>query len=128
MCSSSDISITTNGLPHSEICGSKVISTSPQLFAGNRVLLRLFVPRHPPCALSNLTFNFVSYSKLFLLDFYLDDCFVTLWFFFFQYLISVSSYSLLNIALSHNFKEHFFVELNGLEPLTPALQGRCSTN
>ena len=47
--------ITRSGLPHSEICGSWVISTYPQLIAGSRVLHQLLVPRHPPCALSNLT-------------------------------------------------------------------------
>ena len=39
------------GFPHSEICGSMVICTSPQLFAAYYVLLRLSVPRHPPYAL-----------------------------------------------------------------------------
>ena len=40
-----------DGLPHSDICGSKVICTSPQLFAAYHVLLRLREPRHPPYAL-----------------------------------------------------------------------------
>ena len=39
------------GFPHSEICASKVICTSTQLFAAYYVLLRLSVPRHPPYAL-----------------------------------------------------------------------------
>ena len=39
------------GFPHSDICGSKVICTSPQLFAAYYVLHRLSVPRHPPYAL-----------------------------------------------------------------------------
>ena len=43
------------GFPHSEICGSKLICSSPQLIAAYRVFLRLPVPRHSPCALSNLT-------------------------------------------------------------------------
>ena len=37
--------------PHSDICGSKIICISPQLFAAYHVFLRLLVPRHPPCAL-----------------------------------------------------------------------------
>ena len=53
--------ITLTGLPHSEIHGSKVASTCPWRIAGNRVLHRLFVPRHPPYALSNLTKNFYQY-------------------------------------------------------------------
>ena len=48
------------GFPHSDICGSLVICTSPQLFAAYHVFLRLLVPRHPPCALSCLTNNQVS--------------------------------------------------------------------
>ena len=39
------------GFPHSDIHGSKVICTSPWLFAAYHVLHRLSVPRHPPCAL-----------------------------------------------------------------------------
>ena len=39
------------GFPHSDICGSLVICTSPQLFAAYYVLHRLSVPRHPPYAL-----------------------------------------------------------------------------
>ena len=41
--------------PHSDICGLTDVCSSPQLFAAYRVLLRLSVPRHPPCALSSLT-------------------------------------------------------------------------
>ena len=39
-----------------DICGSPVTCTLPQLFAAYRVLLRLIWPRHPPYALSFLTF------------------------------------------------------------------------
>ena len=42
--------------PHSDICGSMDICSSPQLFAAYHVFLRLLVPRHPPCALIRLTF------------------------------------------------------------------------
>ncbi len=41
--------------PHSDICGSMDICSSPQLFAAYHVFHRLLVPRHPPCALSSLT-------------------------------------------------------------------------
>ena len=47
--------MTAGGLPHSEIAGSQVVSTYPTLIAGNHVLHRLPVPRHPPYAFSNLT-------------------------------------------------------------------------
>ena len=43
-----------DGLSHSEILGSKVICTSPRLFAAYHVLHRLQEPRHPPYALSYL--------------------------------------------------------------------------
>ena len=43
------------GFPHSEISGSKPICGSPKLIAACRVLHRLSVPRHSPCALYSLT-------------------------------------------------------------------------
>ena len=43
------------GLPHSEIPGSMDICSSPRLIAACRVLHRLSVPRHSPCALYSLT-------------------------------------------------------------------------
>ena len=48
-------SIKNGGFPHSDILGSKLTYSSPRRFAVRRVLLRLLVPRHSPCALSNLT-------------------------------------------------------------------------
>ena len=47
------------GFPHSDIPGSMDICSSPRLFAACHVLLRLLVPRHPPCAL--LRFNYCIY-------------------------------------------------------------------
>ena len=49
------------GFPHSDTCGSTLICSSPQLFAACRVLLRLPMPRHSPCALSSL--NFMSFAN-----------------------------------------------------------------
>ena len=46
--------------PHSDICGSMDICSSPQLFAAYHVFRRLLVPRHPPCALISLTIVSVS--------------------------------------------------------------------
>ena len=43
--------------PHSEICGSMLICSSPQLIAACRVLLRLLMPRHSPYALVRLNFR-----------------------------------------------------------------------
>ena len=42
--------------PHSDICGSRIICISPQLFAACHVLHRLLIPRHSPYALISLTF------------------------------------------------------------------------
>ena len=47
--------VCSGGFPHSDICGSKIICISPQLFAAYHVFHRLLVPRHPPCALYSLT-------------------------------------------------------------------------
>ena len=47
--------MTLAGFPHSGISGSTPTCGSPRLFAACRALLRLSVPRHPPCALVRLT-------------------------------------------------------------------------
>ena len=52
------------GLPHSEICGSKVICTYPQLIAAYHVLHRLWEPRHPPFALICFYYIFYTFSLL----------------------------------------------------------------
>ena len=44
--------------PHSEICGSKLICSSPQLIAACHVLHRLPMPRHSPYALFSLNYWF----------------------------------------------------------------------
>ena len=65
-----------SGFPHSEICGSKCMCHSPQLIAACHVLHRRPVPRHSPCALSNLTYS--SDQHL---------CWPKLWFFFLRLII-----------------------------------------
>ena len=49
--------VTSGGFPHSDITGSSLACSSPMLFAAYHVLRRLLVPRHPPYALSSLTFS-----------------------------------------------------------------------
>ena len=51
------LEVRSSGFPHSDIHGSKDICSSPWLFAAYHVFLRLLVPRHPPYALSCLTFS-----------------------------------------------------------------------
>ncbi len=55
--------MTPTGLPHSEIPGSVPARGSPRRFVAGDVLLRLPVPRHPPCALSYLTTQSASESQ-----------------------------------------------------------------
>src|ERR1043165_5390259 len=47
--------MTLAGFPHSGTPGSTPTCGSPRIFAACRALLRLSVPRHPPCALVRLT-------------------------------------------------------------------------
>jgi hypothetical protein len=47
-------SLQLHRFPHSDIGGSRVVCTSPPLFAAYHVLRRLREPRHPPCALGSL--------------------------------------------------------------------------
>ena len=71
-----DAWIPSCGLLHSDICGSMLAYSSPQLFAVNHVLLRLPMPRHPLyallcftiCSLLVLLRIFASYSVVFLPD------------------------------------------------------------
>ena len=53
--------MTRGGLPHSDIPGSKLVCSSPRLFAACHVLHRLLAPRHSPYTLSSLT---IRNSKL----------------------------------------------------------------
>src|ERR1700710_2936902 len=51
------------GFPHSESSGSTPVCGSPKLIAACHVLHRLFLPRHPPCALSSLTIEFTRTQR-----------------------------------------------------------------
>ena len=58
------IRVLRTGFPHSDICGSRIICISPQLFAAYHVFLRLLVPRHPPYALTCLTITRIVFSYI----------------------------------------------------------------
>ena len=59
------LGITLSEFPHSEISGSKHTYCSPKHIAVCRVLHQLLVPRHSPCALSNLiTIDTLLYKDL----------------------------------------------------------------
>src|SRR5438105_2571569 len=56
MCSARDgAALPAPGCPIRESAGQRLFSASPRLIAAVHALLRLLVPRHPPCALSILT-------------------------------------------------------------------------
>ena len=58
------LEVFSSRFPHSEISGSKDICSSPKLIAAYHVFHRLSVPRHPPCALSCLTFHHIVASHM----------------------------------------------------------------
>ncbi len=56
MCSTrDDAALPTPGFPIRASAGHRPFSASPRLIAAVHALLRLLVPRHPPCALNILT-------------------------------------------------------------------------
>ena len=62
------------GLLHSDIFGSMCACHSPKLFAAYRVLHRLLMPRHPPCALISLNSLFAELCLvLFFQNFFLGE-------------------------------------------------------
>ena len=80
------VRITARGFPHSDICGSMDMCSSPQLFAAYHVLLRLPVPRHPPDALVNLTLPvYALYTGL--LHYYCQSV---------NFLVSLNKFDLMN--------------------------------
>ena len=50
-----DAALPAPGFPIRRSAGQRLFSASPRLIAAVHVLLRLLVPRHPPCALNILT-------------------------------------------------------------------------
>ena len=99
--------MTHDGLPHSEISGSKVICTYPKLIAAYHVLHRLHVPRHPPYALSS--FTKVSFLKM---TWLLESL---------KKMIQFSNFPIVK-------KQKNIVELTGTEPMTSCVQSRRSPN
>ena len=53
------LNLPSEGLPHSEIPGSKPVCGSPRLIAACHVLHRFSAPRHPPSTLSSLTIKYL---------------------------------------------------------------------
>ncbi len=133
--------ITNGEFPHSDICGSLLICSSPQLFAACHVLLRRLVPRHPPYALLRLI---VVFAFIFLSQFFeLLKNFVSV--FFPQQKYHICAFCVLLFDIFFFFVFSFFLKklyavvkvrflsaslrmvgCSGLEPPTPTLSGWCS--
>jgi hypothetical protein len=61
------------GFPHSDIPGSKLIRSSPRLFAAYHVLHRLCMPRHPPNALKTLDRSHCRWPSLMVIRQHFSD-------------------------------------------------------
>ena len=109
--------------------------SSPRLFAACHVLLRLMVPRHPPCALCNLTYLF----SLRLLPTHLESPITSVQLlltvlFLFQITLFVSSYAVFKVLalMLTQFSSLLvatkpsMVETTRLELVTSCLQSRRS--
>ena len=102
------------GLPHSDTCGSVAVRASPQTFAACRVLRRLREPRHPPYALARFSLSLVTRCIP------TPRSLVCLFFF-------VSAFTFPSCQRTAQGCFPASVENVGLEPTTPGLQSRCSS-
>ena len=125
-------SLQDDGLSHSEIRGSRDICSYPRLIAAYHVLHRLREPRHPPCALSYLSYRFTTcvarsvytFSLYLILLQLLNCCFCHIMSKIVSVVLMIDFVRLRSLRLSSNLHP---VENNGFEPLTPCLQSRCSS-
>ena len=101
------------GLPHSDTCGSMAVRASPQTFAACRVLRRLREPRHPPCAFAR--FSLSLKAPRIAAQRPLVCC------------LFVSAFTYHPVKEPRMHLAHASVENVGLEPTTPGLQSRCSS-
>ena len=120
--------MTYRRFPHSDSHGSKIICISPWLFAACHVLLRLPVPRHSPCALSNLTVSYVLLAfelcKYLLLQLH---CFIAFAFVTrFCFTLSFSFQGTSFCGILNSLQENRVVGPSGLEPPTSRLSGARS--
>ena len=100
-----------DGFPHSEIHGSKAICAYPWLIAAYHVFRRLLMPRHSPCALSNLTSLFqVFCSLLSFFQNYMSKCY----FFPFFEIVCILTLVRLPVSFLKNFKDNIFTRFFAL--------------
>ena len=102
------------GLPHSDTHGSKAVRASPWTFAACRVLRRLREPRHPPYALARFSLSLVTRCIP------TPRSLVCLFVF-------VSAFTFPSCQRTAQGLCPASVENVGLEPTTPGLQSRCSS-
>ena len=117
----------TAGFPHSDICGSTHICSSPQLFAAYHVLLRLLMPRHSPCALLRLTYmcRVISLSRYntAIIIFHRNTLQLPLTVTYFLNIIFRFALFSFQGSGFHFFTKMKMVGLSGLEPPTSRLSG-----
>ena len=98
------------GFPHSEIHGSKAICAYPWLIAAYHVFLRLLMPRHSPCALSNLTSCIKSLFSTWALQNYMSKCY----FFPFFEIVCILTCVRLPVSFLKIFKDNIFTRFFAL--------------
>ena len=114
-----DAAPSRGGLPHSDTCGSTAVRASPQTFAACRVLPRLREPRHPPYALARFSLFIVRRAH---------RCAAPRSCVFLLCLLSLPSCQrTVRTRGGVAFPRAALVENVGLEPTTPGLQSRCSS-
>ena len=102
------------GLPHSDTHGSGAVRASPWTFAACRVLHRLREPRHPPCALPRFSLSLVAPRIPAQRPLVCR-------------LVFVSAFTFPSCQRTAQGRSPASVENVGLEPTTPGLQSRCSS-
>ena len=129
--------------PHSEISGSLAMCAYPKLIAAYHVLHLLLMPRHSPCALCSLTYSVKNFQS-FAFNITKNISWLTS-----QYILKL--YYIIHMQFSKNklvglnglepstsrlsgvrsnqlSYRPIVVEVKGVEPLTPCVQGKCSPN
>ena len=127
--------MTRAGLPHSVICGSQDVCSSPQLFAAYHDLLRQIAPRHPPWTLSRLTIFLLpsslhfSYARLVLFPSLIPvkDHAKRTYGFTIEAYAGTHSLWLLSFRLQAPTSSLKLVEVWGFEPQTYGLQSHRSS-
>jgi hypothetical protein len=105
------------GFPIQKSPDLNLFSGSPKLIAANHVFHRLLAPRHPPYALCSLTINQFSQQNINLITLLT----------FQRTCVNRNLKQRIKSELIPYFKlQEVVVEVSGLEPLTPCVQGRCS--